>query len=115
MAANPRKTAKADAASEATSAATEKSLEAEIKQLQKDVAKLTEQLAKTGRDSYSTARKAANLGVEQMRAQGESAYADFRAGAEDLEARLNEAVREKPITSLALAAGAGYLFALLRR
>ena len=115
MAASTRKTAKAAAGEDTVSGASERSLEAEIKQLQKDVAKLTEQLAKTGRHSYDTARKAAAVGMDQIKSQGESAYGDFRAGAENLEAQLTEAVREKPVTSLAIAAGVGFLFALLSR
>ncbi|MGE0280758.1 MAG: YqjD family protein [Rhizobiaceae bacterium] len=115
MAASTRKTSKAAAGEEAVSGATERSLEEDIKQLQKDVAKLTELLAKTGRHSYDTARKAAAVGMDQIKSQGESAYDDFRVGAENLEAQLTEAVREKPVTSLAIAAGVGFLFALLSR
>ena len=38
-----------------------------------------------------------------------------RACAEDIEAQLIAKVREKPVTSLAIAAGVGFLFALLSR
>lgn len=115
MAATTRKTAKADTSSESVSGASERSLEADIKQLQKDVAKLAEQLSKTGRHSYDTARKAAAAGVDQLKSQGESVYDDFRAGAENVESQLADAVREKPVTSLAIAAGVGFLFALMSR
>jgi ElaB/YqjD/DUF883 family membrane-anchored ribosome-binding protein len=116
MAASTRKGAKAAAAdAETASGATERSLEADIRQLQKDVAKLTEQLTKTGRHSYDTARKAAAVGVDQLKSQGESAYEDLRTGAENIEAQISDTVREKPMTSLAIAAGVGFLFALLSR
>lgn len=115
MAASTRKTAKAGSDTDKVSGPTERSLEEEIKQLQKDVAKLTEQLTKTGRHSYETARKAAAVGVDQLKSQGESAYDDLRSGAENIEAQLTDAVREKPVTSLAIAAGVGFLFALLSR
>ena len=116
MAASTRKSAKAaETGAETASGATERSLEADIRQLQKDVAKLADQLAKTGRHSYDTARRAAAVGVDQLKSQGESAYGDLRTGAENIEAQISDAVREKPVTSLAIAAGVGFLFALLSR
>ncbi len=90
-------------------------LEADIKQLKADIEKLTKQLAKTGEHGYGTARKAATEGVEQLRAQGEAAMDSLRSNARDLEEQVIANVREKPVTSLAIAAGAGFLFALLSR
>lgn len=90
-------------------------LEAEIAQLREDLAKLAAQLQATGEHSYSTARRAATEGVEQLRAQGEAAYESIRANARDVEAQVLASVREKPVTSLAIAAGVGFLFALLAR
>ena len=40
---------------------------------------------------------------------------DLRGNAEELEEQLVARVREKPITSLAMAAGLGYLLALIMR
>lgn len=79
-------------------------LEADVKQLRKDIDKLVAQLSKTGQHSYGTARKAASVGVDQIKSQ-----------AHDLEAQLVDTVREKPVTALAIAAGVGYFFALLSR
>ena len=90
-------------------------LEADIKQLKADIEKLTKQLAKTGEHGYGTARRAATEGVEQLRAQGEAAFDSLRGSAKDIEAQLLANVREKPVTSLAIAAGVGFLFALLAR
>ncbi|UDL88021.1 hypothetical protein LGH82_23060 [Mesorhizobium sp. PAMC28654] len=90
-------------------------LEADIKQLKADIEKLTRQLAKTGEHGYGTARRAATEGVEQLRAQGEAAFDNLRSNARDVEAQLLASVREKPVTSLAIAAGVGFLFALLAR
>jgi ElaB/YqjD/DUF883 family membrane-anchored ribosome-binding protein len=96
-------------------APTPEDLAADIEQLKADIAKLTELLQKTGQDSYGAARHAATEGVEQLRAKGEEAMADLRARANDLEGQITDSVREKPLTSLAIAAGVGYLFALLSR
>ena len=90
-------------------------LEADIKQLKADIEKLTKQLAKTGEHGYGTARRAAAEGVEQLRAQGEAAFDNLRSNAKDIEAQMMASVREKPVTSLAIAAGVGFLFALLAR
>ncbi|MGY3327209.1 ElaB/YqjD/DUF883 family membrane-anchored ribosome-binding protein [Mesorhizobium sp. USDA 4775] len=59
--------------------------------------------------------RAATEGVEQLRAQGEAAFDSLRGSAKDIEAQLLANVREKPVTSLAIAAGVGFLFALLAR
>ncbi|MFD2057620.1 YqjD family protein [Mesorhizobium calcicola] len=90
-------------------------LEADIRQLKADIDKLTKQLAKTGEHGYGTARRAATEGVEQLRAQGEAAFDNLRSNAKDIEAQMMASVREKPVTSLAIAAGVGFLFALLAR
>lgn len=90
-------------------------LEADIRQLKADIEKLADQLARTGQHGYGAARQAAADGAEQLRAQGEAAVDSLRANARDLESQIVERVREKPITSLAVAAGVGYLIALLSR
>ncbi|RVD18855.1 MAG: DUF883 domain-containing protein [Mesorhizobium sp.] len=90
-------------------------LEADIRQLKADIDKLTKQLAKTGEHGYGTARRAATEGVEQLRAQGEAAFDSLRSNAKDIEAQMMASVREKPVTSLAIAAGVGFLFALIAR
>lgn len=83
---------------------TTQSLEADVKQLRKDIDKLVDQLSKTGQHSYGAARRAAAVGVDQLKSQ-----------AQDIEGQLIETVREKPVTALAIAAGIGYFFALLSR
>lgn len=90
-------------------------LEADIRQLRADIEKLTRQLAATGQHGLGTAKRAAAEGVEQLRAQGEAAFENLRGNARDLEEQVLAAVREKPVTSLAIAAGIGFLFAHLSR
>jgi ElaB/YqjD/DUF883 family membrane-anchored ribosome-binding protein len=90
-------------------------LEAEIAKLREEMSKLAEQVAKTRDTSYSAARRAANEGIEQIKVQGEAAMEDLKANARDVEQQLTETVREKPITSLAIAAGVGLLFDVLMR
>ena len=90
-------------------------LEADIKQLKADLEKLAKQFAATGEHGYGTAKRAAAEGAEQLRAQGEAALEGLRTNAKDIEAQIMASVREKPVTSLAIAAGVGFLFALLAR
>jgi ElaB/YqjD/DUF883 family membrane-anchored ribosome-binding protein len=94
---------------------TTEDLEADIARLRDDIAKLAKQFAAMGESSVNAARRAANDGVDQLRVRGEAAIEDMRDKARDLEADLVANVREKPLTSLALAAGAGFLFALISR
>ena len=90
-------------------------LEADVRQLKADIEKLTKQLAVIGERGYGTARKAAAQGAEQLRVQGEAAMDSLKGNARDLEDQMVACVQDKPITSLAIAAGAGFLFALLSR
>ena len=90
-------------------------LEADIKQLKADLEKLAKQMAATGEHGYGTARRAAALGAEQLRSHGEAKLYELRENATDIDAQITAHVREKPVTSLAIAAGVGFLFALLAR
>ncbi|WP_269931514.1 DUF883 family protein [Aminobacter sp. HY435] len=90
-------------------------LEADIRQLKADIEELTRHLTETGQHGYRAARSAASQGADQMRVQGEAAYETLRHGARDLEDQFLASVREKPVTSLAIAAGVGFLVALLAR
>ncbi len=114
MATTP-KSAKTAASDSAGAHETKRSLEDEIAVLRADLAKLAEQLSKAGQASYDTARRAAKQGAEQLKTHGEVALGDFKESAENIEAQLSQAVREKPVTSLAIAASVGFLFALLAR
>lgn len=90
-------------------------LEADIRQLKADIEKLTEQLATLGDHALGAGRRAASGTAESLRAQGEAVIEDLRSNARDLESELIGRVREKPVTSLAIAAGVGFLLALITR
>lgn len=90
-------------------------LEADIKQLKADIEALAKQLAATGEHGYGAARRAAAQGAEQLKAQSDAAVESLRANARDIEEQFMTTVREKPVTSLAIAAGVGFLIALLAR
>jgi len=94
---------------------TTQDLAADIAKLREDMARLAKDMASLGQQSMNTAKRAATEGAGQFRAQGEAAIEGLRANARDVEEQLTQTVREKPITSLAVAAGIGFLFALITR
>ncbi|QPC85715.1 DUF883 family protein [Mesorhizobium sp. NBSH29] len=101
--------------SESDVRASTQDLENDIKLLKSDIAKLAKQLAATGEHSIGTARRAASEGADRLRVEGEAAIDQIRTNARDLEQQVTASVREKPITALAMAAGVGFLFALIAR
>lgn len=105
----------ASAASKVDVAKDVSELEADIRQLKADIEALTRQMQATGEHGLGAARRAAALGTEQLKAQGEAKLEELRASAKDIEEQVLAHVREKPITSLAIAAGVGFLFALIAR
>jgi len=90
-------------------------LEADIAQLKADIERLAAQLRVTGRHSYGAARRMAAEGKERAWTEGEAAIESLRSTAGDLERQVVDTVREKPVTALAIAAGVGFLIALLSR
>jgi len=90
--------------SEEGTLATRSELEAEIAALREEMAKLSAQM-----------KRAATLGVGELRQRGEMALQTVSGRARDLEHQFEDTVRERPVTSLAIAAGIGFLFALLAR
>ncbi|EKF18812.1 DUF883 family protein [Nitratireductor pacificus] len=90
-------------------------LENDVRQLRADMAQLMTHLKEMGGQSGSAARKAAVDGIDQLREQGEAAMQNVKDSAQDMERQLAQTIRERPITSLALAVGAGFLIALATR
>jgi ElaB/YqjD/DUF883 family membrane-anchored ribosome-binding protein len=101
--------------SDRSKSASREEFEQQIAILKEEMELLKAQLARSSERSASAARRAAASGAENLREQGEAAIEDLRANARDVEAQLISTVREKPVTSLAIAAGVGFLFALITR
>lgn len=109
------KTQKAENGSKASAEASMSEMEAQIETLKAEIAKLTAQLSSSGSRSYDALKNIASEGTEQLRHQGEAAVEGLKSKAGDIEGEVVAAVREKPVTALAIAAGVGFLFALLTR
>ncbi|MFN7008608.1 MAG: YqjD family protein [Allorhizobium sp.] len=110
--------AKADTLTDEAEVATGASasdIQAELDNLRRDIAALTQTLASFGSGKIKEAsNRAGQLGAEAADASAqyvESARSSIAAAEQDLEAH----IRRKPLQSIAIAAGVGFLAALLSR
>lgn len=116
MSPSPSKTEKAANGSRTSpSQASVSEMEAQIETLKAEIAKLTAQVQSSGERSLEAVKNIAHEGLSQARAKGEAAIQGLKSEAGDIEGEIVARVREKPFTSLAIAAGVGFLFALLAR
>ncbi|WP_105385934.1 DUF883 family protein [Neorhizobium alkalisoli] len=95
--------------------ATSKDIEVQLQQLREDIASLARSVAAVGNEKASEvrgkARRAANEAADASLHMVEAA----REQAMSLERDLERQIRTNPIQSVAIAAGVGFLFALLTR
>ncbi|MCO4317485.1 DNA gyrase subunit B [Phyllobacterium sp. 21LDTY02-6] len=96
-------------------AQTDQDLQAQVAALKEDIANIAATLSRIGKDSTRGARANAAETLETARLKGEEALDDLRLRAKDLEEQLAETVRENPLTTVAVAAGIGFLLACLTR
>ncbi|MEK1886490.1 MAG: DNA gyrase subunit B [Phyllobacterium sp.] len=90
-------------------------LQAQVAALREDIAKITTTLAKIGKNTAQDARRSAASSFETAKVRGEETFEDLRSQARELEDQIAETVREKPLTAIAVAAGVGFLLALVAR
>lgn len=95
--------------------ATNPDLQAQVTALKEDIASIAATLAKIGKNSAREATSNASSSFENARARGEDALDEIRSQAKALEDQLTETVRENPLTTVAVAAGVGFLLALIAR
>ncbi len=90
-------------------------LELQIEALKKDIAAIADTLAKMGNDRVSQARHDAESKIGGFAQRAHEQQKNFEHKVRDAESQVEEMVREKPLASLAAAAGVGFLAALLTR
>lgn len=112
---NGPKTASAKAAASDEPTLVTSEMEAQIEALKAEIAGLKSHISSSGERSFEAIKGIASEGIQQAKTQGEVAMQNLRDNADDIEAQVAAAVREKPITALAMAAGVGFLFALIAR
>lgn len=88
-------------------------LEAQIAQLREDMARVIETLGELGRDGRESLKAKASEKAEDLRDQGAAEFAKASESAEAAFAEVTGYARDKPMQSLAIAAGAGLLLGLL--
>lgn len=90
-------------------------LEIQISRLKDEIAGIAATLKDIGAEKVYGAKQTAANSYDDAVRRGEAAIDDVRQQVQDLEEQISSAVREKPLTSLAIAAGVGYLLAMIAR
>lgn len=94
---------------------TQKKIDNNMSNLHDDVRNLGENVKEYGQQKFEKMqRKATNL-YHSAKENGQETYSDVKDRLHSMEGQINHYVREKPGTSLAIAAGVGFLAALLLR
>ncbi|EJF91725.1 DUF883 family protein [Bartonella tamiae] len=93
----------------------EKDLQAQVEQLRKEISQITSTLGEVGSEKLHQVKDKAGRLYASAKANGEEAVSQAKEKIHDLEGQVSECVRNKPVTSLAVAAGVGFLIALLVR
>lgn len=90
-------------------------LAAEIEALRADITTVAEQLQKVAGAGARTARRHSNAASLTARETTDNLIADLTGQLDQIERKAGVAVKKNPLQSLAIAAGAGFLAALLMR
>ncbi|MFC3703500.1 YqjD family protein [Devosia honganensis] len=98
-----------------TSQGREKELEAQISQLQADLKAVTDTLGKLTGEKVGEARQIASSEFKHLQRQGQKMLDDAQEQVGEVEQQIKDTIREKPLTAVAAAVGAGFLLALLTR
>ncbi|MCI5074845.1 hypothetical protein [Oricola sp.] len=97
------------------SLASEAELAAEIEGLRKDLSALTDRFAQLGEAGMRTAADYSRETRTAAREKGEAVYADISARASAFEREASAQIRRHPLQALGMAAGIGFLAALITR
>ncbi len=93
--------------------ATSSKVEDQIVQIRDDIAALASTVASLGAKSVDRAKNKAAAGYNDALSSSEQALADLKLRARDVEKEIAAHVRNKPVQTLAIAAGIGFIAALL--
>ncbi|MEO1986574.1 MAG: DUF883 domain-containing protein [Martelella sp.] len=94
---------------------TEADIQAQIDQLRGDIAELTKLIGTLGNQKASEARVKAEKFRDDAIKSGQDAYDRARDEAMSLEEDVEDHIRSRPLQSILMAAGFGFLMALLTR
>ncbi len=94
---------------------TEADIQAQIDQLREDIAGLTKLIGTLGNEKASDARARAEKFRDDATKKGQEAYDRAREEAMSIEEDIEDHIRSRPLQSILMAAGFGFLAALLTR
>lgn len=94
---------------------TEADIQAQIDQLRDDIAELTKMIGTLGNQKAAEARSKAERLKEEAIKSGQEAYDRAREEALSFEEDVEDHIRSRPLQSILMAAGFGFLVALLTR
>jgi ElaB/YqjD/DUF883 family membrane-anchored ribosome-binding protein len=97
------------------STASTKDIELQLQQLREDISTLAKTVAAVGNEKAAEVRGKARRAANEAADVSISVVEAAREQAASLERDLEQQIRAKPIQSVAIAAGVGFLFALLTR
>lgn len=101
--------------SDISSSASTKDIEVQLQQLRDDISSLAKTVAAVGNDKANEVKGKARRAANEAADASMQAVDAAREKALDFERDLEKQIRAKPIQSVAIAAGVGFLFALLTR
>lgn len=90
-------------------------LQAQIAQLKDDLAAIASTLTDLGSRKLDNAKRQASDTYNQVFDQGQDTVEALKQRAVSLEEQVTDYVQERPLTSLAIAAAAGYILSVLTR
>lgn len=93
----------------------EKDLHVQIEQLRKEISQIASTLTEVGNEKLASAKDKAGKLYTNAKETGEEAFSTAKEKVSNLESQMCDCVRQKPATSLAVAAGVGFLLAMLVR
>jgi len=95
--------------------ATSHEVEASLDQVKRDIASLTDTLSSFGKAQISKTKGKASAHTDAAVADAELKLQELRMQAENIGRQIEGRVRAKPLQTLAMAAGAGFILSMLLR
>lgn len=110
-----RDTSRTDKLTDDTQNGNNEDLQQQIAQLKEDLASIAATLTTIGTRKVQQAKQDATNAYGDAYEQGEDIIHTLKDRAASMEEQITDYVQDRPITSLAIAAGIGYLFSALTR
>lgn len=93
----------------------EQTLQQQVEQLRSEISNIGSTLSEIGADKLNKAKNRARTMYANAKEAGGDTLADAKDKVSDMQEQVCHYVREKPVTSLAIAAGIGFIAAMLIR